>query len=526
MIKLREYQEDAVSAFFDGIQHGQNSGVISAPTGSGKSIILAEIARRVLDGWNGTKIIVATHVYELLEQNAEKFHALCPHIKYGIYSAGLKRKDTDERIIFAGIQSASNHSFDFGKVDILIVDECHRIDTSETTQYGRFIANLRLNNPNLIIIGLSATPYRQKDGLLWECEDAMFKGLYYEISIRKLIDQGFLSPVVSKGGVMKIDLTNVHLQAGDYNLRELELAANKPELTKTAVTEIIEYSKNRRSTIIFCAGVQHATDVMHEIKSRGEICHVITGETPIDERDRLIDDFKLGKFKFLTNVNVLTTGFDNPRTDVIVLLLATKSCAKYVQMIGRGMRIYEGKENCLLLDFGGNVVRHGYVDDVIPPSVKSKGEGGSAPVRECPSCLMYSHATVKICPHCGYVFPEKDPHGKDAYEGDVISKDSHWMTVNQIDYIRHEKIGKPDSVRINFDVNERNAPYPMWLAFDHGGFAAHKAKEYVKMVGGTADTTDSALAECIQKWKIPTRIEVRKNKKSGFWEIISFDIPE
>jgi len=528
MISLREYQEEAVSAFFEGIKHGQASGVICAPTGSGKSIILAEIARRVLEGYTDMKIIVATHVYELLEQNAEKFHALCPDIPFGIYSAGLKRKDTKEPIIFAGIQSAAKRNvvFDFGKVDILIVDECHRINTSENTQYGNFIANLRRNNPKLILIGLSATPYRQKDRLLWECEDALFKGLYYEISIRKLIDLGFLSPVISIGGVQKIDLTDVHIQAGDYNLKELEVAANKPELTKSAVTEILKYSENRKSVIIFCTGIQHAIAVKDEIISRGEICHVITGETPTEERDQLINDFKARKFKYLTNVNVLTTGFDNPKIDVIALLLATKSCAKYVQMVGRGMRIADGKENCLLLDFGSNVIRHGYVDDVVPPNPASKGGDGEAPVKECQHCMHIVHASAKECPECGYKFPVKDPHGTEIYTGDVISKDSHWVTIDQVDYIRHQKIGKPDSVRINFFVNERHAPYPLWLLFDHGGFPSIRAKNYVKMVGGTAETTDEALKECVSKWAIPTRIEVKKNKESGFWEIVNFDFPE
>ena len=528
MICLRDYQKEAVNAFFEGIKNGQASGVICAPTGSGKSIILAEIARRVLEGYNDMKIIVATHVYELLEQNAEKFHTICPDIQYGIYSAGLKRKDTREPIIFAGIQSAAKRNvvFEFGKVDILIVDECHRINTSQNTQYGNFIKNLRVNNPNLIIIGLSATPYRQKDGLLWECEDALFKGLYYEISIRKLIDIGFLSPIISIGGMQKIDLTDVHVQAGDYNLRELELAANKPELTKSAVTEILKYSQNRKSVIIFCTGIQHATAVKNEIVSRGETCQVITGETPADERDKLIREFKAGKFKYMTNVNVLTTGFDNPKIDVIALLLATKSCAKYVQMVGRGMRIADGKENCLLLDFGGNVIRHGYVDDVIPPNPASKGGEGEAPVKECPNCMYIAHASAKICPECGYIFPVKDPHGKDIYTGDVLSKDSHWMKVDRIEYIRYVKKGKPDSVKVEFFVEGRKASYPLWLLFDHGGYASVKAKSYVQMVNGTAKTTAEALNECTEKWAIPTAIEVKKNKKTDFWEIINFDFPE
>lgn len=524
-MKLRDYQQDAVNAVFEGVKNGQMSGVIVAPTGSGKSIILAEISRILLTTWVGTKVVVATHVYELLEQNAEKFHLLCPDIKYGIYSAGLKRKETKERIVFAGIQSAAKHAFDFGKVDMLIIDECHRINPDEQTQYGKFIRNLKINNPNIVIIGLSATPYRMKNGLLWESDDALFEGMYYDIPVIKLIDDGYLSPVISKGGLEKIDLHGVKTTAGDYNQKQLEEAASKPELTRIAVDDILACSADRKATIIFCAGVKHATEVCREINRRGQECHVITGDTPTEERNKILNDYKNGKFKYLANVNVLTTGFDNPRIDVIALLLATKSCAKYVQMVGRGMRLADGKDNCLLLDYGGNVIRHGCIDDIEPPSVKKKGEGGDAPARECPECHGIYHISIKKCPICGYVFPEKAPHEKRAYEGEVISSDVTWLDVDEVNYTRHKKDGKPDSIRIDFYVTTRQKPYPMWIAPDHPGYPHIKAMEYIHNVGGKATTTDEALKECLLGWLTPTRIAVKKNKTSGFWDIISFDIP-
>ena len=525
MIILREYQQEAVDAFFNGVRNGQTSGIICAPTGSGKSAIMAAIIRTMQENFPCTKILVATHAYELIEQDAKTLKNYFPNADIGLYSAGLKQKSVNNRVIFAGIQSAFKDPFAFGKIDLLIVDESHRINQKETTQYGRFIASLKRGNPKLVIVGLSATPYRMKEGLQYEGKDRLFDGLYYDISVVDLIKQGYLCPVISKGGVKQIDLTNVHVTAGDYNQKELEIAANKPELTKTAVTEIIEYSKDRKSVIIFTSGIRHAKNVCEEIRSRGYECHTLTGKTPAVERNRILTDYKNGKFKFLTNVNVLTTGFDNPKIDAIALLVSTKSCAKYVQMVGRGMRLAPNKTDCLLLDFGSNVIRHGCIDEVVPPHKKIKSSHGDAPVRECPTCHTISHISIGICPECGFVFPKRDPHDSHAYEGAVISNDREWVDVKEINYTRHMKAGKPDSVRIDFYTNKRTKPYPFWLLLEYQGYPKEKARKYIRMCKGKAITTKEALDES-PNWLQPKRIEIKKNKESGFYEIVSFDMPD
>ncbi|MCK9577432.1 MAG: DEAD/DEAH box helicase [Clostridia bacterium] len=525
MITLREYQQEAVNAFFNGVRSGQKSGIICAPTGSGKSAIMAAICKTMQETYPSTKILIATHAYELIEQDAKTLKNYFPNADIGLYSAGLNQKSVNNKVIFAGIQSAFRHSFEFGKIDLLIVDESHRINQKETTQYGKFIKNLKVANPNLVILGLSATPYRMKEGLQYEGEDPLFDGLYYDISVIDLIKQGYLCPVISKGGIDQIDLTNVHITAGDYNIKELESAANKPELTKTAVNEIIEYSKSRKSVLIFTTGINHAKNVCAEIKSRGYECRTITGKTPAGEREKILTDYKNEKFKFLTNVNVLTTGFDNPKIDVIALLISTKSCAKYVQMVGRGMRLAPNKTDCLLLDFGSNVIRHGCIDEIIPPHKKLKSSPGDAPVRECPTCHTISHISINICPECGFVFPKKDPHDSHAYEGAVISTDREWLDVEEINYTRHMKTGKPDSVRIDFYTNKRTKPYPFWLLLEYPGYPKERARKYIRMCKGKAITTDDALNEAPQ-WLQPKRIEIKKNKETGFYEILSFDMPE
>lgn len=525
-MELRDYQKSAVNAFFEGVRNGKLSGIICAPTGSGKTLIIAEIIRFMQENYPETKILLATHSQELVEQNSVMLLEYYPSADVGIYSSALKRKETTHKITFCGIQSVYKHAFDFGKVDLLIIDESHLVNPSEQTEYGKFISNLRLSNPNLVLLGLSATPYRLKSGLQWEGDDRLFDACYYEIEVLKLVELGYLCPIISKGGVKTINLSNVSVVAGEFNQKQLQDAANRPDLTKSAVDEIINYSADRESVIIFTSGIKHAKAVCEEINSRGHECHIVTGKTPINERNKILQEYKDGKFKFLTNVNVLTTGFDNPRIDTIALLFATKSCAKYVQVVGRGMRLYPSKKNCLLLDFGGNVLRHGCIDEIRPPVKKSKKGSGDMPARECPICHTISQIQIKICPECGYEFPVKIPFETKAYEGVVLSNGTEWTDVDQIDYSRHKKDSKPDSVRVDFYTTKRQKPISMWLPLESKGYPREMALKYVRLCGGKANNTDEALKECNLVWKEPKRIEIKKNKQTGYYEVLAFDMPD
>jgi DNA repair protein RadD len=131
---------------------------------------------------------------------------------------------------------------------------------------------------------------------------------------------------------------------------------------------------------------------------------VVTGRTEVTAREKAIADFKSGKLRCLINVNVLTTGFDHPAVDLVALVRATASTGLYVQMVGRGTRIADGKENCLILDYGQNVERHGFIDQVKPKDKMSSGDG-EAPTKQCESCQTMVHAACQICPECGFQFP-------------------------------------------------------------------------------------------------------------------------
>ena len=496
----------------------------------GKSLIIADICKTMIESWNKTRVIVATHKYELIKQNEEEFKRYYWGAQTGIYSAGFNRRDKDPRIIFAGIQSIYKRAYEFPRIDLLIVDEAHLVSPTDGTMYSRFISDLRTANPNIVILGLSATPYRLDDGLLYEGDGRLFESLIYDIGLKRLIDEGYLSPVISKSGLRKIDLTGVKKTAGDYNKKDLELAADKADLIRAAVDEIVEYGADRKSWLVFGAGVDHATHIRDEIRSRGISAELVTGETPKGERRQRIEDHKSQKIRCLVNVEILTTGYNAECLDLIALMVATQSTAKYVQAVGRGTRICPGKENCLLLDYGGNVERHGFLDEV-NPSRGTKGNG-VAPVKECPECRALVHAAVRTCPECGYQFPEPKPsHTGDSYSGAVLSgqeEEAVWTDVIEpVDYKRWEgKQGKPDTVRCDFYTAKRREPYSMWLAPEHGGYPKQKAMEYLRACGGKAETVEHILKESFY-YQDPKAILVAKDPKNKrYWRILAFDFPD
>lgn len=529
---LRPYQADAVKSLYDFWAKGKGKNpLICMPTGSGKSLVIAEFVRKTCTSWPGVRVCVLTHKRELISQNVAELLHQWPEAQTGIYSAGLNRRDLDAPVLFAGIQSIYKRAFDLEKVDIVIVDEAHLIPRSSETRYGRFITDLRTANPNLVVVGLTATPYRLDSGLLHEGDGALFDGIAYDADIPELIEDGYLLPVVSRGGRNKIDLSGVRTRMGEYASNDLEAAANDDRVVRDAVFEIIEEGADRRSWLVFASGVQHARHIRDEFLERGVDCALVTGETPTADRDRIIDDFKNQRLKCLVNVEVFTTGFNAPCCDLIALLTATKSTGKYVQIVGRGMRPCPGKEDCLLLDYGGNVVMHGPIDAVVP-NLGKKGDGtGEAPSKECPWCNEIVPAGVRVCPRCGTEFPKPAlNHSDKSYTGAVLSsqEEDQWVNVlDDVEYLRWPgKNGKPDTLRCNFYTDGRERPYSMWLAPDHGGYAARKAKEYIVACGGRAESLEDCLSEMFF-WQDPVRIKVGRDPKNRkYWRILAFDFPD
>jgi len=499
-LQLRDYQQAAIDGLYDywGSGRGDNP-LIVAPTGAGKSLIIAKLIEDAL-GYPGTRILMLTHVAELLMQNAEELVNLLPGVDLGFYSASIGQKRLDRQVTFAGIQSIWERAPDMvPPPDLVLIDECHLVAKNASTRYGKFLNELKQCNPAVKVVGLTATPYRLDSGYLHKGKGALFDGIAYDIPIGKLMDDGYLAPVFSVGAKAKIDLTNVGMRGGEFIESQLAVAASDPKLVRATVEEIVKFGKDRKSWLVFASGIDHAEMIRAEMAKHDVVAEVVTGQDNKTDRARKIDDFKAHRLRCLINVNVLTTGFNHKATDLVAMVRATASAGLYVQMVGRGTRTAEGKTDCLLLDFGGNVERHGFIDAV---RVRDKTQGAAksaAPVKECPECQALVPTALRYC-ECGHKFPEPElNHGTKAYEGAVLSSQvvAEWADVDDVIYQRHQKLGKPDSVKVTYycglkTINE-------WLCPDHGGYAASRYRARKSALGATADTTEMRLlsASCV-----------------------------
>ncbi len=477
MLTLRPYQNAAISSIYGYFQSNTGNPLVVIPTAGGKSLVMAAFIEEVLKAWPDQRILIVTHVRELIAQNYAEMIGLWPDAPAGIYSAGLGKREAQARVLFAGIQSIHRRAREIGHTDLVLIDEAHLIPGKSSTMYRRFLDALSAINPALKVIGLTATPFRLDSGMLHEGKNAIFTDIAYEAPVRDLIDQGFLSPLVSKQPATRLDVSKVGTRAGDFIARDLAAAVDQEATTRAAVTEIIEYGKDRKSWLAFCSGVDHARHVAEEFGRQGITCQTIFGDTPKDERDAIIAAFKRGEIRALASMGVLTTGFNAPAVDLIALLRPTQSAGLYVQMVGRGTRLAPGKENCLVLDFAGNVRRHGPID-LVRPKRPGKSGGGEAPTKVCPMCESIVALSATECPDCGYEFPAREVKiAPTAATLPVLSpKASQWLQVSGVSYTRHDKRGGRPSLKVTYSCGL--ATYSEWVCFEHKGYARQKAADW------------------------------------------------
>ncbi len=419
MLKLRNYQQDAINSLYKWLKENSGNPCVVAPTGSGKAILISEVIRLCVEQWKG-RVLVLAHVKELLEQEGEKLKSYLPHVRFTFYSAGIGEKDFNSDVVIAGIQSVYRRAEEAGKFDLILVDEAHLIPDEGEGMYRTFLSEAQKINPKVRLIGFTATPFRTGSGPIVG-EDKLLTGVACDIPVRKLIDEGYLSPLKMKGSKVKIDTSGLHIRAGEFVASEVEDLITAETITASC-TDILERTQDRKSVLIFTSCVKHANMVSAEIKRlSGQRCEVVTGDTPVSRRDSINAEFrgvtdltgeKTYPLKFLSNVNVLTTGFDAPGIDCVVLLRPTASPVLYLQMIGRGLRIAEGKKDCLILDYGENVMRHGPIDNITVSKFKKGKQREIRRQKECPQCHEIILLGYAKCPECGFVFPPREQERK------------------------------------------------------------------------------------------------------------------
>ncbi|WP_312042523.1 DEAD/DEAH box helicase family protein [Erwinia sp.] len=382
---LRPYQQEAVDATLSYFRRSHQPAVIVLPTGAGKSLVIAELAR-VARG----RVLVLAHVKELVAQNHSKYQAY--GLQADIFAAGLQKKESRSKVVFGSVQSVARNLAQFdSEFSLLIVDECHRIGDAEESQYQQILNHLRLRNPRLRLLGLTATPYRLGKGWIYQFhyhgmvrgdERALFRDCIYELPLRYMIKHGFLVPPERLDmPVVQYDFSRLTAREnGLFSEADLNLELKQQQrITPHIIQQIVEFAQDRQGVMIFAATVEHAKEVLGLLPDSKAL---ISAMTPAAERDALITAFKARELRYMVNVAVLTTGFDAPHVDLIAILRPTESVSLYQQIVGRGLRLCPGKTDCLILDYAGNP------HDIFTPEVGApKGKSDNKPVQVfCPAC--------------------------------------------------------------------------------------------------------------------------------------------
>lgn len=543
MLTPRWYQVEAVESCWRALCNGSKSPVIVAPCGSGKSILIAMLCRDAIQKYKG-RVIVLAHRSELLNQNRAKIESVFPGVDCGVYSASLKSRETETDVAVCGIGSVYKRALEFGRRNLVIVDECHLISQEETTMYQKFFSDLSSVNPGLKIVGLTGTPYRLGSGSIVG-KDKMFDTLCYSVPLRRLIDEGTLCPLVTCNADSSQDTSGLHMRGGEFIQNEMQNLFDCQEKIATACREIVARTAERKSVIIFCSGVAHADNVRNEIeKITGIECGLVTGETMQLERASILERFSTGELKYLCNVDVCSVGYDNPRIDAIAVLRATASPGWWAQAVGRGLRKHELKSDTLVLDFGQHTKRFGPLDSEefgASATKKSRDSGEQdAPMKMCPGCREEVHAGVRVC-ECGFIFPKPELKHDETPDGEskILSEPEEFEVIQQTCNVHHKK-SDPDgtpTLRINYYVRPINEDdqgniteetISEWICFEHPpGFARSKAMEWWRARSDDPFPKSCEEAESLfDRWCVAQSRSIVARREGKWWRIISHVLDE
>ena len=522
-IELREYQSRALSMLYDWLEKNTGHPCVVMPTGSGKSIVIAELCKQAITEWPETKIVMLTRSIELINQNAEKLRTIWPGAPLGIYSASAGKKQLGEPITIGGPLSIVRVTQKIGHCDLLLVDEAHDISHKDEGSYRKIINDLMAINSSMRVIGFTASPFRLGHGMITD-KPAIFDALIEPISIEELIFKGHLATLRSKQTGFKIDTSEVHKRGGDFIESELQAAVDTSSNNEAMIDEVIKRSEGRKSWMFFATGVRHAEHLRDILLSRGISAVSVTGDMAKKDREQSIADFKSGKITAITQVGCLNVGFDHPDIDLLVMARPTMSPGLYLQQAGRGMRVKSHTDHCLVLDFAGVVATHGPITAVQPP--KKAGDGnGEAPVKVCDNCDELCPISARECPACGHPFPEPERKKLQLHDDDIMGVEGLDMAVTQWTWRKHiSKASGKEMIACTYYGCLSDPAITEYFPVLHEGYAGQMA---VQRVVGIAQKAGAQLTDAqsldetvvyLNQAQHPSEIEYKRDGK--FFRVI------
>ena len=512
-MKLRTYQQRVVDLIMSHLDAYPDAAPIGwLPTGSGKSVISGALAGAMLHRSKMASLVV-THRRELVAQNASK---LPGHIKGSVFSAGLGQKNLNGQVIYAGIQSIQKQWSKLPKLGSVIIDE----PQYAAHGYYDFIENVKKVSPHVRVIGLTATPYTGNGTWLHMLpEKRLFTGIAAEVGIGELLHEGHLCMLTPYSSTTRLTTEGVKVDSrtGDFQQNQLQALVDVPELVVQCATEIKSIFAERKSVLVFCTGVKHAE---HMAAALGTSAAVVVAGTPMKERDRLIEEFRAGRLKYLCSCEVVLVGFDAVNTDGIACLRPTKSPLIYVQLLGRGMRPHHGKSDCLVADFTTNSETFPPVDEVEgrPP----KTGQGDAPTRICDNCFSIILAGLRKCPVCGEEFDfqnheqQFDPETGLLISGVVKNEDgTKTYPVSDVTYeVRNTRAGSEALVAYYHAPGRKTPVAEDWYNLFHHkrSVASRDMEKWLRrsLTPGVPSNAQEALARAeLGGMKVPKSVTVR-----------------
>ena len=530
--RLRWYQEQAVAAVWDYLRSTKDGApCVVLPTGSGKTFVIAELCRQVVE-WGGRALVLA-HVKELLEQTADKLTKCVDPALVGIYSAGLNERATSTPIVVAGIQSVYTRAKELGEFHLIVVDEAHLIPPAGSGRYRTLLEAEKEASPKARLVGLTATPYRMGCGWIVRDRagvdenesgyDRLLDTVVYEAPTSHLIADGTLSTVTSVAARRAPDFSAVHTVRGDFDDTEIEKVLSGKNVLESVCQELVDKASARNKVVVFCNRRESARRAAKLIErfDPDHLAEVVDGDTPAGDRADVVRRFKsetgdsdlfgnVGKpLKYVCNVGVFTTGFDAPNVDCVALLRPTKSLALYQQMIGRGLRRAPNKADCLVLDFGGNIDRHGPID-LPEPAADRKLAPREKNWKTCGQCGAVVAKFFQVCPMCGAEFPagrsESDPNSgitRRASESAVLAAYGaerpepkvEEYEIEDVEYEEHFKKSDPDApptFQVKYLRGRFSRPIFEWFCPDRTGWLRRRFEKWWKTKSKTNPPTDVA----------------------------------
>lgn len=530
----RPHQIEAADAVFDHWISGGGDPLVSMCVGSGKSHTQGILASRLMKTSPKVRILGLTLTKELITQNAKAVREVWADAPIGINSDGLKRRDTKNALLFAHPASIINNIRAIGPRHVVMVDECHAISHDQQIGiYSKIFAELRKAVPDLRIVGLTGTAYRLSSGRLdepWKNHPPLFDKLVYEYSILDGIRDGYIVPPIAKRPSVVLDASGVAVRGGEYSTGQAQKAVDKANLNEAIVVDILEQTRDRHSVIVFAQGVEHAIHLQAEFAKRGAQAVVVEGTMKSKARDNAIDYFKRGAAKYLINFKVAGTGFDHRPVDAVALVRLSKSMGLITQFVGRGLRMSEGKGNCLVLDYGGSIQDLGPIDTYT--GRRTPGAPGKVPTKLCPAPCSTIHATgVLRCSNCGYEFPRAPTKlNTETKDAPILStqQTAKWHDVRDVNYSLHvgknpDGTDKPPSLRITYVCSPSVCPSE-YLAFEskkQGGQHLARQKWLKCSTTGVVPPTAKEALGMVSDLRKPARVQLRKEGK--FYDVLAVD---